>query len=183
MKITFIALALEGIKLSKLHRSGRIISRINNCLNDEELHINDNMTGNQLFEWYNKLDEENQVIIDGLSLFLPEEEQYVIKDIYNVRIQHELGYESERKRYKLVVAFLATGMVIVTVLTNGLYHILAKQEKLVAHSNIAEAFFNIYSEVSEYVTENDTASKSETLTDVGSTTGEIPEVTEVLPTE
>lgn len=179
MKITFIALALEGIKLSKLHRSGRIISRINNSLFDTTSHIHVDMTGDQLFEWYNNLDETNQTIVDDLVLFLPEEEQYVIKDIYNIRVHHDTGFESERKMYQLVVAFLATAMVIVTLLTNMLYHFSAKQGRLVVPSNIVDALTSIYSEVSNHVSEHGVDSIADPSIDKSD--GQINE--EVVPEE
>lgn len=154
MKITFVALALEDIKLSKLHRSGRIISRINHAVTDEKYHINENMSGDELLYWYNNLDEENQTIVESISLFLQSEEQYVIKDIYNIRSQHEAGFVTERKMYQLFVGFIATLMVIITVLTNALYHLSAKHNRLVVDSNILTAFISLYENVSGHISEH-----------------------------
>lgn len=183
MKLTFIALALEDIKLSKLHRSGRVISRINNCIQDDNLQINADMTGDELLKWYNQLDEENQILIDELSLFLPEEEQFIIKDIHNVRVQHESGYETERNMYKMLVAFVATTMVIITLVTNTLYYMLSKQEKLVAHSNILEVFISIYRHVREHVSTEGTSTIIEPSIDKSDGIEHTTDSTEVKPTK
>lgn len=144
MKISFLAVALGDIKLSKVHRSNRIVGKINNLIDDSIQHISPDMTGDDIIEWYTGLDVTLQNQIDRVNLFDKAEREYIVKDLQNLREEQKSKKHTQDKLYQLSVGFLATTMVLISLLATCLYYLNAKHNGLLVHSNLTEGIAALF---------------------------------------
>lgn len=142
MNLPMIAIILEEHSLSKIYGASKTIHLVNSHISNIEQHITIDMTGREINELYKGLDYRLQMDLVGLDIFDETETSIVINQIELLNNASDSEGKLSETLRELIIIFLATIILVTTIVITIGYYENSRQRNAVVSSNLF-AFLNI----------------------------------------